>query len=184
MLSRLRVFFGFLGAILFAWMSHPAPTPRLWLGLLIALSGVLLRGWAAGYLEKGRKLAQDGPYSFLRHPLYDGSYLIALGLTVAGARTAYELQSWILAGMFLLLFMGLYPLHIRREEAILERIFGDAWHAFVERSHRFLPTFPPFQRPDADTFCWARYRKNKEYQAALGFLAGVAILLWKGYPNG
>lgn len=184
MMSRFRVFFGFLAGGLFVWMSHPAPAARLWAGLSAAFLGVLLRGWAAGYLEKGKKLAQDGPYAFLRHPLYDGSFLIALGLAVAGTNADYEIHAGILAGVFLLLFVGLYPLHIRREEAILEGIFGDSWRAFVARSHRFLPSFPPFRRPDADAFSWARYIKNREYQAALGFLAGVGVLLWKARRGG
>src|SRR5688572_13869675 len=107
MTSRFRVFFGFLAGGLFVWMSHPAPAARLWAGLALALAGVLLRGWAAGYLEKGRKLAQDGPYSFLRHPLYDGSFLIALGITVAGINGRYEIHAAILAAVFVLLFLVL-----------------------------------------------------------------------------
>ena len=95
-MSRFRVFFGFLAGALFVWMSHPAPVPRLWAGLGVSLIGLLLRGWAAGYLEKGKRLAQDGPYAFLRHPLYDGSFLIALGLSLLGGLGGLLVASGIL----------------------------------------------------------------------------------------
>jgi protein-S-isoprenylcysteine O-methyltransferase Ste14 len=179
MISRFRVFFGFLAGGLFAWMCHPAPVPRLLLGLAVALAGLLLRGWAAGYLEKGKRLAQDGPYALFRHPLYDGSFLIALGFVIAGTHRAYEIHLAFVAAAFLALFVVVYPLRIRDEEVALEGIFGDGWRAFVARNHRFLPSFPPFRRDNPDSFSWERYRKNREYQAALGYLAGVGVLAFK-----
>ena len=178
MIGRFRVFFGFLAGGMFALMCHPAPTFRLAAGLLVAFLGLLLRGWAAGYLEKGRRLAQDGPYSFLRHPLYAGSFLIALGLVAAGTNFRYEIHVVIVLLIFLGLFLGVYPRRIREEEFTLEQIFGDAWRAFAARNHRFLPSLP-CRREGADSFSWVRYRKNREYQAALGYAAGVALILLK-----
>lgn len=181
MIGRFRVFFGFLAGILFVWASHPAPGPRLAAGLAIAFVGLLLRGWAAGYLEKGKRLAQDGPYGIFRHPLYAGSFLIALGLVVAGTHRAYSIHVVVVSLVFGILFLGVYPRRIREEEATLAKTFGDAWTAFTSRNSRFLPSFPPFRRPDADRFSWERYMKNREYQASLGYLAGVGVLLWKFY---
>ncbi len=187
MIGRFRVFFGFLAGILFVWMSHPAPRYFFIGGLAVSLAGLLLRGWAAGYLEKGRRLAQDGPYALFRHPLYAGSFLIAVGFLLAGAHPVYfaeggpvyDVHGFILVFVAAALFLGVYPRRIREEEESLEKTFGDAWRVFVSRNTRFFPTFPPFRRPDADSFSWARYRKNREYQAALGVLTGVAVLLVK-----
>jgi hypothetical protein len=70
------------------------------------------------------------------------------------------------------------------EEASLEKYFGDAWREFTSRNRRFLPRCSPVRRDNPDRFDWARYRKNKEYNAALGWLAGVAVVLIKGALNG
>jgi protein-S-isoprenylcysteine O-methyltransferase Ste14 len=179
-IGRFRVFFGFLTGLLFAWACHPAPVHRLAAGLAVALAGLLLRGWAAGYLEKGRRLAQDGPYSFLRHPLYAGSFLIALGFVLAGTSARYEIHAALVVLAFLALFVGVYPRRIVEEERSLERTFGDGWRAFAARNSRFLPSLP-YRRADADVFSWARYAKNREYQAALGFALGVAVILLKRF---
>ena len=50
--------------------------------------GLLLRAWAAGCLAKNQRLATGGPYAFTRNPLYIGTLLVALGLTIA-ARNPY-----------------------------------------------------------------------------------------------
>jgi protein-S-isoprenylcysteine O-methyltransferase Ste14 len=178
-IARWRVFLGFVAGALFILMAHPAPAPRLAAGFLVALAGLFLRGWAAGYLEKGKRLAQDGPYSYVRHPLYAGSFLMALGFLIAGTSRSYPIHAVLLAGVFAFLFFWIYPRRIVGEEATLAGIFGAEWAAFTGRNSRFLPTFPPHRRPDADAFSWARYNKNREYQAALGVTAGLVVLVVK-----
>lgn len=145
----------------------------------MALAGLLLRGWAAGYLEKGKRLAQDGPYAWVRHPLYTGSFLMGIGFCFAGTgvvRTA-SVVVWV---VFLLLFGWIYPSRIKTEEEALAGYFGDAWRSFVARNHRFLPSLKPYRRPGADRFLWSRYLKNKEYNAIFGYLAGVGVVVVKG----
>lgn len=184
MIARFRVFMGFIAGVLFLFLSHAGSGLRVGAGLAIALAGLPLRGRAAGYLEKGKRLAQDGPYAWIRHPLYAGSFLMALGFTVAGTSAYYPVHGWILWAVFLILFVGIYPRRIKEEEASLEKYFGDAWREFTSRNRRFLPRCSPVRRDNPDRFDWARYRKNKEYNAALGWLAGVAVVLIKGALNG
>lgn len=171
---------GFLAGVVFLLVSHVSSAPRAAFGVTVALVGLLLRGWAAGYLEKGKRLAQDGPYSWVRHPLYAGSFLMALGFCLAGTGVV-PVASGVLWGVFVLLFGFIYPSRIKTEEKALEGYFGDAWRTFTARNHRFLPSVRPFRRPDADVFQWARYRKNKEYNAAIGWAAGVVVLVVKGF---
>ncbi len=179
MIARWRVFMGFVAGAVFLFFSHVSGWPRASAGLLVALLGLFLRGWAAGYLEKGKRLAQDGPYAWVRHPLYAGSSLMALGFCLAGTG-GISLASVILWGVFLLLFGWIYPQRIKGEEQVLEKYFGDAWRTFTARNKRFLPSLSPFRRPDADHFLWSRYLKNKEYNAAIGWAAGLAVVLVKG----
>lgn len=179
MIARWRVFMGFVAGVLFVVLSHPGGTGRLGVGLGVAFAGVLLRGWAAGYLEKGKRLAQDGPYGWVRHPLYTGSFLMALGFSVAGTSSSYGIHSALLWAIFAVLFLWIYPQRIITEESSLAGYFGDAWRSFTEARPRFFPRCSPVRRENPDVFEWARYRKNKEYQAALGYLAGVTVLLVK-----
>ncbi len=180
MISRLRVFLGFMAGVLFVIFSHVASWERAIVGIGVALVGLFLRGWAAGYLEKGKRLAQDGPYAIWRHPLYAGSFFLALGFCVAGTGSAHLFPDAVLWVVFLLLFVWIYPLRIKDEEQTLETHFGDAWREFTSKNHRFFPRIPQKRREDADGFVWARYTGNKEYNAMLGFLLGVAVLVVKG----
>ncbi len=179
MIARWRVFMGFVAGAAFLFFSHVSGWPRASAGLGVAFLGLLLRGWAAGYLEKGKRLAQDGPYAWVRHPLYAGSFLMAIGFCIAGTGVI-PVASGILWGIFLFLFGWIYPQRIKVEEHSLEQYFGDAWRSFTARNKRFLPSLTPFRRADADHFLWSRYLKNKEYNAAIGWAAGVTVVLVKG----
>jgi hypothetical protein len=106
-------------------------------------------------------------------PLYTGSFLMAFGFCLAGTG-AVPVASVILWAIFLFLFGWIYPRRIATEERDLEKYFGDAWRLFTGRNSRFLPRLHPFRRSDADRFMWARYLKNKEYNATVGWVAGAA----------
>lgn len=180
-MSRWRVPLGFLAGFLYIFFSHVASWGRMALGVGLALAGLLLRGWAAGYLEKGKRLAQDGPYAFWRHPLYGGSFLLALGFCLGGTGAGLLWHNVLLWTVFVVLFFWVYPRRIKEEERSLEQYFGDAWRAYAARTHRFLPRLRPLRRENVETFLWARYRKNREYNAFVGWLAGVGVLTAKAF---
>src|SRR5208283_3220872 len=52
------------------------------IGIWFILTGLFLRMWANGYAIKLEKLTVCGPYSFVRHPLYLGTLLLAFGFIV------------------------------------------------------------------------------------------------------
>jgi protein-S-isoprenylcysteine O-methyltransferase Ste14 len=138
-------------------------------GVGVALVGLLVRGYAAGHLRKHKQLATSGPYAFTRNPLYFGSMLFAAGFSVAS-------HSWISAAVLTVYLAVFYPAVIRREQVELESLYGAA---FVEYSSR-VPAFWPRLTPaasDGEHFSWAQYRKNREYEAAVG-LAVAMLILW------
>lgn len=182
MMGRWRVFMGFLAGALFAVFSHVASWPRLSVGLFIAFLGLVLRAWAAGYLEKGKRLAQDGPYAIFRHPLYSGSFLMALGFAVSGTGS-FSFPGFVIWLAFFTLFIVVYPRRIREEEATLEQHFGEPWRLFVRKNHRFLPRLIPTRRENPDAFQWPRYLKNREYNAFVGWLVGTGLLLAKAFTE-
>jgi protein-S-isoprenylcysteine O-methyltransferase Ste14 len=168
--ARLRVPSGFLIVAFFAWFSHPTLS-SLEVGLPVSIAGLALRGWAAGCLAKDRTLATGGPYAHTRNPLYLGTLLVAAGLVIA-ARSPW------LGGLFAAVFLFVYLPVIQLEEQHLRRLFPE-YTAFADRVPALWPRLRALRNAGAQPFKWALYRKNREYQAALGLAAGIAFLVFK-----
>ena len=166
--ARLRVPCGFVLVAAFAWFSHP-DARSLACGLPVSLIGLALRAWAAGHLAKNQALASSGPYAYTRNPLYLGTLLVAAGLALAS-------RSAGLGALFAAVFLGIYLPVIELEQQHLRSLFPD-YDAYAARVPVLLPRMTPTGEPRA--FQWALYVKNREYQAAAGFLAGALFLLWK-----
>jgi protein-S-isoprenylcysteine O-methyltransferase Ste14 len=166
--ARLRVPAGFVMVAAFAWFSHP-DLKSLAIGVPVSACGIALRAWAAGHLAKNQRLATSGPYSFTRNPLYLGTLLAAIGLATA-ARSAG------LAVLFAALFALVYLPAIELEEQHLAAILP-GYAAFATRVPLLIPRWPAQFGPDR--FSPALYRKNREYQALLGWVLGAAWLTAK-----
>jgi protein-S-isoprenylcysteine O-methyltransferase Ste14 len=166
--AKLRVPAGFVMVAAFAWFSHPDFT-SLAIGLPASACGLALRAWAAGHLAKNQRLAISGPYSFTRNPLYLGTLITALGL--AGAARSFGLGL-----LFAVLFALVYLPAIELEEQHLTAILP-GYAAFAERVPLLVPRWPRQFGPDR--FSAALYRKNREYEALLGWLVGIGLLIIK-----
>ena len=157
-LARLRVPLGFACAIFAFWLARPTAT-SLATGALIATAGELLRIWAAGHIEKGREITRSGPYRFVRHPLYFGSSLMAIGFIIAARSVAVG----VLVGAYMLITL---LAAIRTEEASLEEKFGGEYSAY--RSG----TAAPVKRH----FSLSRAVANREYRSMTGLAVGMIFL--------
>ena len=166
--QRLRAPSGILLLAAFAWWAAPT-AQSLAIGAPISIAGLLLRGWAAGHLAKNQRLAAGGPYSYTRNPLYLGTALVAAGLVVASRQPA-------LAALFTAAFALVYLPAIELEEQHLRNLFP-AYEEYARRVPRLGFRIPGQGSPE--TFRLALYRQNEEYKAAAGFLAIVALLIWK-----
>ena len=163
--ARLRVTAGFVMLVAFAYFSHPTGK-SLAVGLPISACGLGLRAWAAGHLAKNQRLAVSGPYSFTRNPLYLGTLLTALGLAAAS-------RSVGLALLFAALFLLVYLPAIELEEQHLRKILP-GYDSFADRVPLLIPHWPAEFGPDR--FSAGLYRKNREYEALIGWSIGVAWL--------
>ena len=170
---RWRVRIGYPVAL--AYLILARPTPRsLAIGALVGALGIATRAWAAGYLRKHEALAVSGPYAFTRNPLYFGSVILAAGFVVTGD------SPWavIIVAAYLALF---YPAVMKREEGELHAHYGDAFLEYAARVPLFWPRLRPAPQPreSSPKFSSQLYRRNREYQAALGFLVGLSLLCAK-----
>ena len=156
------------------------PTIRLLvLGAVLATVGISIRAWAAGTIDKERELATTGPYAHTRNPLYLGTLLIGVGVTVGGGR-------WDFALIFGLFFVFVYGRTIRSEMDCLAERFGDLYAAYAREVPLFVPRIVPYHAIRApgqlsahEGFTLARWRRNKEYEALLGVVAGFLFLAAK-----
>ncbi len=155
-----------------AFLIFAQPTASLLIaGSLVALLGLGIRAYAAGHLDKMRSLATCGPYAYTRNPLYLGSLLIGVGLVIAGGR-------WFLAAAFIVFFIFVYWPVMRREEAGLLKQYGKKYEEYAAAVPLFFP-HRKSAKARGEKFQWRRYQRNREYEAAFGYLAGVLFLALK-----
>jgi protein-S-isoprenylcysteine O-methyltransferase Ste14 len=171
---RWRVRLGYPVAVVFLALAKADPR---WIGIggIVAAFGLLVRGAASGHLRKDEELATTGPYAVTRNPLYLGSAFLAAGFMIAG----HSLWAGLIVGVYFAVF---YYAVIRNEEADLRKRFGAAFDEYAARTPLFFPSIrapKPDGRPayaSANAFSWAQYRRNREYQALLGTIAGLGIV--------
>lgn len=165
---RIRVPLGFVFAAVYIWLARPTLL-SIFIGVLIALPGLLLRALASGHVRKNEELTTTGPYSYTRNPLYLGSIIIAAGFLLAA-------RSWILALVVVLLFIAIYLPVIRSEEKFLGGQFTD-FNNYAARVPRLLPRYSA--EPLWEKFSLDLYRTHREYNALLGAFAMLIALLLK-----
>jgi protein-S-isoprenylcysteine O-methyltransferase Ste14 len=168
--ARWRVPLGFALGLAYLIFSQPQPA-LLWVGSAMALLGLILRAWSAAHLVKSQQLTVTGPYAHTRNPLYLGSVVMGLGFAWAGG-------SWILGAAFIVYLLAVYWPVVRREEQSLRGAFGEAYERYAAAVPLFLPRLRPAPGP-SQRGSWAQYRKNHEYEAALGYLAALLFLVLK-----
>ena len=163
----------------FLYLARPTSLSLLGGGLL-ALAGLAVRALAANAIHKDRSLAVRGPYAHLRHPLYLGSFLVGMGLATAGGRVLF-------LPPLLLLFAWVYWRATRAEETELEERFGEAYRRYRAQVPALLPRRRPYRvgesgpDPAPDPLLPSAgplrlYRRNREWEAALGVLVGFGLL--------
>ncbi len=112
-----------------------------WSGVALSASALALRIAAIAQLgarfapiaavQSEHALETRGLYSRMRHPGYLGSWLTAVGTAIAfGSALGFALP---------LLLAPLFVTRIRREDALLERHFGDAYRAWRARTWGMFP---------------------------------------------
>ena len=134
-----------LGGILEFWLPHDFPVLsrplRIVLGLCIGSVGFAFMMVAH---EKFKSIGTNiptnlpattfvaqGAYRFSRNPMYAGGSVFFLGIGLA-IGSLWMLAAYIPLGLYLALYV------IPREEAYMERVFGDEYRTYCKRVRRWL----------------------------------------------
>ena len=109
-------------------------------GPLLLMCGEGLRFWSLRYIgkfsrtrkKKGRMLVRDGPYLFMRNPLYAGNLLIWTSFAVMG-----EL-AWLMP-LVIILFFVQYQCIVLWEEECLREFFPSDAEDYFRKVPRWVP---------------------------------------------
>jgi protein-S-isoprenylcysteine O-methyltransferase Ste14 len=119
----------------------PAAVSAGWLGAIVFALALALVAWAISTMTRAGSnvptnlptttIVEAGPYRFTRNPIYLGMVLGLIGLAIA------------FNSLWLLMTLALFALVIRygvitREEAYLERKFGDVYRRYRARVRRWV----------------------------------------------
>ncbi|MCW8957099.1 MAG: isoprenylcysteine carboxylmethyltransferase family protein [Gammaproteobacteria bacterium] len=128
-----RQWFAILFVLLVSLLGTTQPVFFI-IGTVIATLGIAVRMWASGHVKKNKVLATDGPYAYVRHPLYVGNILLLVGFSIA------SMLWWSYLLMAFLLWFY-YPPTIAYEDSKLHDIFGEQWENWSKDIHALIPTF-------------------------------------------
>ena len=116
----------------------------LGVGALLAIAAAGLRTWATSYLRSevvhdasvhSERLVADGPYRYVRNPLYLGTTLLTLGMGLLASRTGY---------VVMVIGVLLFDLRlIGREEAELTGSQGQSYRDYLKSVPCLIPSLVP-----------------------------------------
>jgi protein-S-isoprenylcysteine O-methyltransferase Ste14 len=94
---------------------------------------LMYKGWMLIYQSKGERLVTEGVYSHVRHPQYDGLFLITIGFLV-------QWPSLTTLIMWPILIFAYYRLSMK-EERDVENKFGGEFLEYKKKVPAFIPRF-------------------------------------------
>jgi protein-S-isoprenylcysteine O-methyltransferase Ste14 len=102
-------------------------------GLVSAISVFLMgRAWRIGLDPENRtELAEDGPYRWIRHPIYSGWLVILAGTVLAVPDATVDVAA-------LVTVLGIL-VQALREEQHMARTLGERYARYAARTGRFAP---------------------------------------------
>jgi protein-S-isoprenylcysteine O-methyltransferase Ste14 len=113
-----------------------------WLGLILMLSGLIIRYWAAKTLGnyytrtlqtiEGQKIVNNPPYNIIRHPGYLGTLLLEIG-----AGLAVKNLLVLLAALVFGIVSRVYRIEV--EEKMLARSFGEPYKLYCSNTWKLVP---------------------------------------------
>jgi protein-S-isoprenylcysteine O-methyltransferase Ste14 len=127
------------------WLSFSTATiVVLLLGIVWALKGAFLRTWGTAYLSPavvqdpalhGEAIIADGPYRYVRNPLYLGNFIHTLALALLMPPSG---------AVFCILAISLFQLRlIAAEESFLTAKLGEPYLAYCAKVPRLIPALTP-----------------------------------------
>ncbi len=165
---KLRLYFAwpfFMALVFFARSTNQG----FLVGIPFIVLGELIRIWSHGYIQKSRELATDGPYAYVRNPLYVGNFLIGFGF-------CFITWNPFIISAYALGFFGVYWITIKGEEQRLSFKFGNDYQNYVQHVPRFIPQLVPYSKRSQEKFVIQRIFKHGEQITILAITSFLLFL--------
>ena len=146
-LRKYRQFLGWLFVFAVTIFGAPTLPAMFWSGVAVVAAGMTMRLWASGFVRKNKILATNGPYARVRHPLYTGNVLIAIGFSLASGLWWSFLAGALFIGIF-------YPAAIAYEDKKLAHLFPGQWEPWAKRTPAIVPGLRPATSSD-ESWSWS-----------------------------
>lgn len=159
----------------------PRLSPDAWVRIVFLVSAALvflggaIRTWGTSYLKTEvmhdkrvhtERLLADGPFRYVRNPLYFGNMFYAAGIGLLASRTGFVV---LVLGMLIFNFRL-----ISHEEAELNATQGESYRAYCEAVPRFIPSLWPRVPSAGNPAHWLDGFLGEFWSFAFG-VAGVAL---------
>ncbi len=125
-----------------SWSALPLPFELRWFGFFIAAAALILFFWVLQSLgrnfsttltiKRDQTLVRQGPYQWVRHPMYTSFVLLWVGYFFLSA-------NWFIGLTGILGFVWAIVVRTPKEEQMMIARFGDEYLAYMKRTGRFLP---------------------------------------------
>jgi protein-S-isoprenylcysteine O-methyltransferase Ste14 len=165
---------GYLTILLFA---SPPGWPLFTAGIVLVAAGVMLHGWAAGYLaragyaEREKILTIRGPYRHNRNPYYLAQMTMDLGFFFLAGRPLFYL-------FYFPVIFFVYRRWVVNEESFLESEFGESYRTFKREVPRWgFRIKAASARGSELSFQWATFMINRELPRSLTHIFLLAIFV-------
>jgi protein-S-isoprenylcysteine O-methyltransferase Ste14 len=132
------------------WFAQPTVL-SLAAGFAVVFTGELIRFWGVSIVGAetrttgtvgGTFLITNGPFSYVRNPLYVGNMLLYAGVGIM----SMALFPWMLLVAICWFYLQYY-LIVTREEEYLAATFGGEFVEYRRNVHRFVPRLTPYRSP-------------------------------------
>jgi len=158
--ERFRQFSGISFVILVSVAGEPKEL-LFFAGGLLVLLGIAVRLWSSGHIKKNKALATDGPYAYVRHPLYVGNITLGFGFALASGL-------WWSLALLIVILLAFYPHAIHQEDENLHRMFKKDWEQWRKKTWALIPRLTSYRSAQGGRWSFIQsLRQNGEPIIAL-----------------
>jgi protein-S-isoprenylcysteine O-methyltransferase Ste14 len=124
------------------WGHIPLPHVVRWLGLLGGITAEFLILWtvlalgknisATLHIHEAHRLVTEGPYRYVRHPLYSGGVLLFVSLALMAS-------NWIIGVLGIGFQVLIIAIRTPEEERMLRDHFGESYQRYMDQAGALFP---------------------------------------------